>query len=1561
MHFFKSIRTPAMLLTVALLISRSIGAGAALGDYAIAENPLFLGGNEPPLMMMVMSRDEQLFNKAYSDYTDLDGDGALDITYQDSFDYAGYFDPEFCYDGGQSSSPFKATRKANLGTAENRTHICGGAGEWSGNFLNWVTMSRLDVLRYVLYGGQRSVDTEITVLERANIPSDLHAWVKVYRGSDISNFSPLTGTQSFCNTSLSSSGAPLMRVAAGNWSEWAATALQQCRLDSEVSSSQTKGDSPASATDYIVRVQVCDASKDAAEREAFCRTYGTSSKPAGLLQEYGETGRLRFGLISGTYSKPRSGGVLRRNIGKLAGNGTGAGCAPGDEIDLSTGRFCNQTDGEEGVINTLSRFKLDQWNYSSVWNDCDTWGLLNRQGFSSAGQGNMNNPGTGGQNCSAWGNPLAEMYAEALRYVAGESSATGAFAGGSEFGMPTPAWQDPYDEGGSSHCAGCSILVLSSGLASFDSDELPSVPSVSAVGATDAVGAHEGVAGNYMVGRVVADQGELNVGNSVNTHEDICTAKDVQGQLARVRGLCPDAPSMEGSYLMAGLAFEARTTDMRPGLQGRTPVTTYAVELAESLPKFDVPVGDGKLTLSPLCQANKSGAAVIGSANWRTCFLGSVGVGVKTAQVAPYHVYGRPLKYDASGKEVAGSFSLVWEDSLWGNDHDNDVVSMLTYCVGAACHDETNPNNDASVRDICWRSDSPVCASGIPNVGSNEVLVRIENLSAYAGNAMLTGFAIFGSDDDGIKRVALRPGGTDGSLLTVTGDPNCPATGTRDNVCSWTRPQVFKFSLGSSDAKLLRSPLWYAAKYGSFVETESGDDVPNLAPEWDANGDGDPDGYFLARDPSKLKQRLDEILGRAAGNGGLTAGGNAGSRLNAGSYTIEASFNLPEDSNDWTGNVVAHNVDDAGQRGTERWNAASKLPAAAAREIYTVITPTRIRNNGTVQNPDDTKEFTAENLCIGGFPACATWPREMLGLSDPPAPSWLGGASQSDIGARDHELVDYLRGEQSQEQKNGGRFRNRSSRIGDIVNSSVEIVTEKDEYDYARWDGGAGWRDALGQSYKAFLEAKRASPTPTVYVNANDGMLHAFDASPTGGRERFAYIPSTSRERMGELANPEYSHRYSMDGAITAADVPTTASGGWRTLLLTSAGTGGRSVSALNVTDPDAFDENDVLWELRGSDEGYSGLDELGHVLGKPMIVPVDGGATGPRWVALFGNGVNSQQGHPVLFVVDVNDGSVLARLDPVEDEDDDIAQRNGLINIAPISLNNTDGLVDTVYGGDMKGNIWKFDLSSDDPDDWEVAYTGEPLFTATDRDGNVQPITGGLEVSRGPGSAVTIYFGTGRYFAVGDNNVTSSSQVQSLYGIHDTGGTITGAREDALVEQTISSGGASGGYTLRNVSQNDAGRRGWFVDLISGERKGEMFFGTPRLQNGKVFFTTYEPSGDDCDPGGTSWLYGLELRSGAGAMSGVSVSPGGESVCTGDCGGLSLGKGAPVRDTNVLLPPPPSEELTCPPTDPTCSNLATLTAALELRQCTLVLRASGANPLYMPRPCGRQSWRQIR
>ena len=978
-----------MLLGLALLWTQSAWADTAPGAPGASiglnrNNKLAAGGDYtayptlnasavPPLVMLVISRDEQLFIKAYTDYTDLDGDGVVDTTYNNNFSYSGYFDPNLCYQYGTASY------KASAAASGTNNHQCNGS-TWSGNFLNWATMSRLDVLRFVLYGGLRSTDTATTtVLERAPIPNDLHAWAKVYSGSDINKYTPFTTTMSFCNATFddngnySVNGSPRLRAAQGVFTEWGSTASQQCvwQTGSKPSNGASNWfDTPNQVSNggsqYTVRVQVCDPSSTV--RESFCQAYNSSSstsyKPVGLLQRYGENGQMRFGLLTGSYGDPRSGGVLRRNIGKLTGNVTNTDCGTGDEISQQTGVFCpnSLSAGAEGIINALNRFNIvnNLANWNGIWSDCNTYGINNRTG----GNGQLKNPGKGSYLCSAWGNPLSEMYAESLRYIAGGTSGTTQFIPGTDLtGLPAATWQDPYGNDSSGtprnpYCAQCSIIVLSTGLNSFDGDEVNSVTvpnlGASAGASTKKVGQLEGINGSYLVGRSLdnlvaaqsttfgpAQTGDASqVGTDANTHEDICTSKTVD-DLSLVRGICPDIPSQEGSYLIAGLAYQARITDLRPGL--KTPsgaakptsvinnVTTYTVALAENLPKFQIPVSGGSLNIVPMCQANNNGGAVASTSDWRNCYLGNVTIGPKTSIISPNYTYGRPLLSDGT----AGSYSVTWEDSQWGNDHDLDTQVMITFCVGSACNLTTSNHGSYNGYDICWRSNSSVCGSnGKPSVGSDTALVRIEHLSAYAGNAMLGGFAITGSNNDGVKRDLLRPGGSDNSLLTQVANP--PS--------NWVVPQVYSFKAGSAVAKSLQNPLYYAAKYGGFTPTTAADGSTINQPcdsttspscttsNWDrvdnntgqptaaGTGDGLPDNFFPVRNPAQLGARLADVFNKIlARSGSGTSAAVVSSTAGGNGLTYQALYQAQQQNKDgsqkvaWTGALNALWTDTQGR------------------------------------------------------------------------------------------------------------------------------------------------------------------------------------------------------------------------------------------------------------------------------------------------------------------------------------------------------------------------------------------------------------------------------------------------------------------------------------------------------------------------------------------------------------------------------------------------------------------------------------------------------------------------
>lgn len=204
----------AQLATMCIGWSTAIAPAHALN---LAQAPLYLTASQPPLIMMTMARDHKLYYEAYNDYSDLDGDGTLDLRYNPDIEYYGYFDSYKCYnytDGIFTPVAVTANKKC---TGGNDTY-------WSGDFLNYVTTSRMDALRKVFYGGKRSTDTATkTVLERAFIPQDAHSWGKEYEsiardGYDIREYSPLALPVAgyrhlLANVTLTSdTSPPLLRV-----------------------------------------------------------------------------------------------------------------------------------------------------------------------------------------------------------------------------------------------------------------------------------------------------------------------------------------------------------------------------------------------------------------------------------------------------------------------------------------------------------------------------------------------------------------------------------------------------------------------------------------------------------------------------------------------------------------------------------------------------------------------------------------------------------------------------------------------------------------------------------------------------------------------------------------------------------------------------------------------------------------------------------------------------------------------------------------------------------------------------------------------------------------------------------------------------------------------------------------------------------------------------------------------------------------------------------------------------------------------------------------------------
>ena len=291
-------------------------------------------------------------------------------------------------------------------------------------------------------------------------------------------------------------------------------------------------------------------------------------------------------------------------------------------------------------------------------------------------------------------------------------------------------------------------------------------------------------------------------------------------------------------------------------------------------------------------------------------------------------------------------------------------------------------------------------------------------------------------------------------------------------------------------------------------------------------------------------------------------------------------------------------------------------------------------------------------------------------------------------------MVNYIRGDQTHELDENGEvrdlieggvaqlddngdpiptfgFRRRSiSILGDVVNSAPNFVALPRQ----------GFDEP---SYATFVQSQ-ASRTPVVYVGANDGMLHGFNADT--GEILLSYVPRAMHSKMSALAEADYQHQFYVDGSPTVGDVFFDSA--WHSVLLGSYRAGAKSIFALDVTDPSSFSEanaNDIyMWEF--FDDTY-----LGYTFAQPDIVKLSNGT----WVAIFGNGYGSNDGRAYLYVVNIETGAEIARL-----ETDNTQFNNGLSTATPVDLD-FDGDVDYIYAGDLQGGMWRFDVTSTNPSSW--------------------------------------------------------------------------------------------------------------------------------------------------------------------------------------------------------------------------------------------------------------------
>jgi type IV pilus assembly protein PilY1 len=1374
-----------------------------------SQKPLFLTGSAPPAVLLTMGRDHKLFYEAYNDASDVDGDGIIDTKFKPTtITYYGLFDSYKCY-------AYDSTNKYFVPSAFTADKKC--SGQWSGDFLNYLTTTRIDAVRKVLYGGMRYIDSATeTVLERAYIPQDAHSFGKEWRslaapvgstssaadysieanGYDITQYAPFTkpdvGKQiifasvtallSRSRTDLAQ--PPLLRVLANEPERMWGWLSKERPVAGSTLTKEAGGDKAVIPADYVVRVKVCVPGLLEQNCSGYPDGAPTVYKPNGVLHEYGEEGQMHFGLLTGSYDNNTAGGVLRKNVASFA-----------DEIELSTGQFKSSA---QGIVYNLNKLRVygfgNSYNYDCGWNTGD--------------------PTTSGQNCEDWGNPIGEMMYEGLRYFAGKTTPTSAYisAGSTKdsgIGLTRPAWKDPYKSANNSnglpYCSKPVQMVISDIYASFDSDQLPGsafgtfsgdLPGLNVSTIANTISAKEGISGNYFIGQ------------SGTNFDKISSAKTVSG-FGNIRGLAPDEPTRAGSYYSAAVAHYGKGTDLRTDLADQgwaQTVDTYSIALASPLPKIQIPIVTGSntgsgassfITIIPFAKS-VSGAGISPAASAYQ----------PTNQIVDFYVDrivnqpGFPTDAGVNDGRPYGKFRINFEDVEQGADHDMDAIAIYEYSL----------------------------------LANGKVQINLTSEYAAGGIVQHMGYIINGTSADGTY-LEIRDKDTcaacDVSYALDTPpagySPGLPLTASRT------------FSPGTGSAKFIpHDPLWYAAKFGGFPDKKDAatkkviatGTAGNIEAGWEtAPNSGEPSNYFLVTNAAKLRDQLrkafSDIQSKTSSG---TASANGSTVITLKSRSFRASYS----SSDWTAEIQAKklNLDNTTSPLWTSSDAVSFPAQASDRNILTMWNNAPVRFNLTGSDPLPLTAASAFNLN-------QLYPT----LEANAALGWATKTPAQKEAIAFGALVNYVRGDRSLEKGTAvtGTLRARNKLLADIVNSNIVYATSSD-FGYSSLEG------TEGTSYNAWVNAKDSAAYHTIYVGANDGMLHAFNAET--GRERFAFVPSSVFGKLHRYATPGLPHEYYVDGRLVISDAY--RSGAWTTVVLGSTGAGGRSVFALDVGSPTGTASN-ILWEFK--------TPELGYPIGVPLIARTSG-ASG-RWVAVFANGYYGTGKKAVLFVLDLFTGAELTRI-----ELEGTSAANGLGSVGAEFVR---GQVVSIAAGDLLGNLWKIDASAASPTSWQIANGGKAIIKVTDpsNSNKPQPITAPPTFASIPSGGTQIFFGTGKLV---DDADRTNTDVQSVYDVWlktDPGRTLT--RSD-LIHQTIveESTATARALEARYVSSN-AGtghERGWVLDLVSPNASGptgERVIAPLNYLYGYINFNTwYPPTADPCVPGNVGWTMTLSGSSGS-------------------------------------------------------------------------------------------------
>jgi len=746
------------------------------------------------------------------------------------------------------------------------------------------------------------------------------------------------------------------------------------------------------------------------------------------------------------------------------------------------------------------------------------------------------------------------------------------------------------------------------------------------------------------------------------------------------------------------------------------------------------------------------------------------------------------------------------------------------------------------------------------------------------------------------------PTDTSGDFSTVKGvDPWLPDNGIAadpaNGICAWQSTDLCNWPIPVVAEQTTIDDLWHAG----------------------VNGRG---AYFSATDPTSLSTSI------AAALAGVAAKGGSGASPTASNASIKQGDNYFFNSNyttlEWTGELVRKQINPITAEASTAtdWSAQAKLDNKVwtTRAIWTFdnsVATTKL------------KAFNSTNFAANSYflsPHISTAPNGLTQYLCASASICLSVTDQDAAHAAGANLVKYLMGDRSNEgaeTNNTKYYRQRTHVLGDLVNAQV-VYVNKPQYNYA--DPG----------YTAYIAAQ-ANRIATLYAGANDGMLHAFrakgstatellvEAAATAvnaavldqsnaalataaatavaastaavaadtliGQEIWAYIPTMVFPHLYKLADKKYKdkHRYFVDGSPVSGDICTTdctlGTAVWKTILVGGLGRGGRGYYALDITDPAS---PKALWEFTDAN--------LGYTFGTPQIAKLADGT----WVVLVPSGYNNianedgagGDGVGRLFVLDAVTGTLIRSISTGVG---DTTTPSGLAKItAQVISPDSDNTIEAVYGGDLLGNLWRFDVNNNLG---ATGFDAQLLAALKDGSGNPQPITTKPQVTSIPTTGEKmVIVGTGSYLALSDATDTNTQSVYAMKDSRVTGGTaataifdnpggsprVTGTSTAGFVrqiftEETCPVGTSTNicavGELVRTATANPvnfATDNGWFFDLITLSERANT---DPAIGLGALVINTNVPSVEACEVGGSSYQYDLNYLTGS-AIGATSTSP---------------------------------------------------------------------------------------